>query len=158
MSTESDIFYYPFIYRSKLSKKMEGAIIGFNASHNVYNLIYSIYEGVVFAHLMHINNLKTGGINCNKAVISGGATNSSLWCQIFSDILNMEVVTTSTKEVGVLGLAIGQAVGMGIYKDLKEAIGNMVSIKSVYKPDPVKNSLYMKKFKEFERIMQLLDK
>jgi L-xylulokinase len=155
---ESNIFYYPFIYRSKLSKKMEGAIIGFNASHNVYNFIYAIYEGVVFAHLMHINNLKAGGINCERAVISGGATNSNLWCQIFSDILNMEVITTSTKEVGVLGLAIVQAVGMGIYKNLKEAIDNMVSIKSVYKPDALKNSLYMKRFKEFERIMQLLDK
>jgi len=155
--SKSNIFYYPFIYRSKLSKKMEGAIIGFNASHNVYNLIYSIYEGVVFAHLMHINNLKKGGINCSRAVISGGATNSSLWCQIFSDILNMEVITTSTKEVGVLGLAIGQAVGMGIYKNLKDAIDNMVCIKSVYRLDPVKNDLYMKRFKEFERIMQLLD-
>lgn len=155
--SESNIFYYPFIYRSKLSKKMEGAIIGFNASHNVYNLIYSIYEGVVFAHLMHINNLKKGGINCNKAVISGGATNSNLWCQIFSDILNMEVITTSTKEVGVLGLAIGQTVGMGIYKNLKEAIDNMVRIKAVYKPDVLKSSLYMKRFKEFERIMLLLD-
>jgi L-xylulokinase len=155
---ESNIFYYPFIYRSKLSKKMEGAIIGFNASHNVYNIIYSIYEGVVFAHLMHINNLKAGGINCDRAVISGGATNSSLWCQVFSDILNMEVITTSTKEVGVLGLAIAQAVGMGIYKDLKEAIDNMVSIKAVYKPDSAKNSIYMKRFKEFVRIMQLLDK
>jgi len=156
--TESNIFYYPFIYRSKLSKKMEGAIIGFNASHNVYNFIYAIYEGVVFAHLMHINNLKAGGINCERAVISGGATNSSLWCQIFSDILNMEVITTSTKEVGVLGLAIAQAVGMGIYKNLKEAIDNMVSVKSVYKPDPAKNGIYMKRFKEFERIIQLLDK
>ena len=154
---QSNIFYYPFIYRSKLSKKMEGAIIGFNASDNVYDIIYSIYEGVAFAHLMHINNLKKGGIDCNRAVISGGAANSSLWCQIFSDILNMEVVTTSTKEVGVLGLAIGQAVGMGIYKNLKEAIDNMVRIKSAYRPDPVKNSLYMKRFKEFDRMMQLLE-
>jgi len=154
---ESNIFYYPFIYRSKLSKKMEGAIFGFNASHNVYNLIFSIYEGVVFAHLMHINNLKKGGINCSRAVISGGATNSNLWCQVFSDILNMEVITTSTREVGVLGLAIGQAVGMGIYKNLKEAIDNMVRVKSIYMPDPARNSIYMKRFKEFERIMQLLD-
>jgi len=156
--SKSNILYFPFIYRSKLSKKMEGAIIGFNASHNVYNLIYSIYEGVVFAHLIHINNLKKAGVDCSKAVISGGATNSNLWCQIFSDILNTEVITTSTKEVGVLGLAIGQAVGIGIFKNIKEAIDSMVSVKAVYRPDPVKNSLYMERFKEFERIIRLLDK
>ena len=130
---------------------------GFNASHDLYNLIYSIYEGVVFLHLMHINNLRKGGINCNRVVLSGGASNSSSWCQIFSDILNMEVKTTSTNEVGVLGLAIYQALGLGLFKNLKEAIDNMVRIKSIYRPDARKNSIYIKRFTEFERIKQLLD-
>jgi len=154
---ESDVFYFPFIYRSKLSKKMEGVIYGFNASHNLYNLILSIYEGVVFSHLMHINNLRKGGIDCNRLVLSGGASNSSLWCQIFSDILNMEVITTSTNEVGILGLAIYQALGLGLYKNLIEAIDSMVRIKSIYKPDIRKNSIYMKRFLKFEQIKQSLD-
>ncbi len=154
---ESDVFYFPFIYRSKLSKKMEGVMYGFNASHDLYNLIYSIYEGVVFSHLMHINNLRKGGINCNRLVLSGGASNSSLWCQIFSDILNMEVITTSTNEVGILGLAIYQALGLGLYKNLMEAIDSMVRIKSIYKPDIQKNNIYMKRFLQFEQIKQSLD-
>jgi len=154
---ESDIFYFPFIYRSKLSKKMEGVMYGFNASHDLYNLIYSIYEGVVFSHLMHINNLRRGGINCSRLVLSGGASNSSLWCQIFSDILNMEVITTSTTEVGILGLAIYQALGLGLYKNLIEAINSMVKIKSIYKPDIQKNNIYMKRFLKFEQIKQSLD-
>ncbi|MES0341296.1 MAG: FGGY-family carbohydrate kinase [Candidatus Humimicrobiaceae bacterium] len=154
---ESCVFYFPFIYRSKLSKKMEGAIYGFNASHDLYDLIYSIYEGVVFSHLMHINNLRKGGINCNRLVLSGGASNSSLWCQIFSDILNMEVMTTSTEEVGIIGLAIYQALGLGLYSNLKEAINNMVRIKTIYKPDTRKNDIYMKRFLKFEQIRQSLD-
>jgi len=154
---ESNVFYFPFIYRSKLSKKMEGVMYGFNASHDLYNLIYSIYEGVVFSHLMHINNLRKGGINCNRLVLSGGASNSSLWCQIFSDILNMEVITTSTNEVGILGLAIYQALGLGLYKNLIEAIDSMVRIKSIYKPDIQKNNIYMKRFLQFEQIKQSLD-
>lgn len=154
---ESDVFYFPFIYRSKLSKKMEGVMYGFNASHDLYNLIYSIYEGVVFSYLMHIDNLRKGGIDCNRLVLSGGASNSSLWCQIFSDILNMEVITTSTNEVGILGLAIYQALGLGLYKSLIEAIDSMVRIKSIYKPDIQKNNIYMKRFLKFEQIRQSLD-
>ncbi len=153
----SSIFYFPFIYRSNLSQKMQGVIYGFNASHDLYNLIHAIYEGVVFLHLMHINNLKKGGINCNKVILSGGASNSKQWCQMFADVLNMEVVTTSSKEVGILGLAIYQALGMGIYKDLKEAINNMVRVKSIYKPDFKKNNIYMERFKEFKKIKKLLD-
>ena len=155
---KSNIFYFPFIYRSKLSRKMDGVLYGFNASHNFYNLIYSIYEGVVFSHLMHINNLKKGGVNCNRAFLSGGASNSSFWCQMFSDILNMEIKTTLTREVGILGLAIYQALGLGLYKNLKESIERMVKTKSIYSPDPDKNSIYMKRFAEFERIKQLFDR
>jgi len=154
---ESSVLYFPFIYRSKLSKKMEGVLYGFNASHNMYDLVYSIYEGVVFSHLLHINNLKKGGINCSRLLLSGGASNSSLWCQMFSDILNMEVMTTSTEEVGILGLAIYQALGLGLYSDLNKAIDNMVRIKSVYKPNNLMNKIYMKRFLKFEKIKQSID-
>jgi L-xylulokinase len=154
---KSGIFYFPFIYKSKLAKKVEGMFYGFNASHNIYHLIFSIYEGVVFAHNMHIANLKKGGIERNHAIISGGASNSSLWCQMFADILNMEILTTQTSEVGVLGLAICQGLGTGMFDNIKDAISKLVRIKSSFKPDPDKNVIYMNRYDEFQKIFQLLD-
>ncbi len=154
---ESNLFYFPFLYRSRLTNKMEGMIYGFNASHDIYDLIYAIYEGVVFSHLMHIKNLQKGGMHCNKAMLSGGASNSPIWCQIFSDILNMEIITTTSSEVGILGLAIYQALGLGLHKDLKEAVDSMIKIKSVYRPDKNRNIIYMKRFKQFQKIIKLLD-
>ena len=136
---------------------MDGIFYGFNASHDAFDLIRAIYEGVVFSHLMHINNLKTGGIDLKRVILSGGATNSKTWCQIFSDVLNMEVTVTASKELGILGLAIYQAVNQKVYKDLKEAITNMVKVESVYKPDGKKHEVYKKRFEEFKRIMKLLD-
>lgn len=156
--SKSSIFYFPFIYRSKLSKKMEGALYGFNSSNNFYDLIFSIYEGVVFSHLMHINNLKKSGINCSRAFLSGGASNSESWCQMFADILNMEIKTTLARENGLHGLAIYQMLGIGLYKNLRDSIGNIVKTKSTYKPDSKKNSIYVKRFEEFEKIKQLLDR
>ena len=40
---------------------------------------------------------------------------------------------------------------------LKVAIDKMVTVKSIYKPETHKNSIYMKRFEEYERILQLLD-
>jgi len=156
-NNKSNLFYFPFIYKSKLSNKMEGAFYGFNASHNIYHLINAIYEGVIFAHLMHINNLKKGGLERSHAILSGGASNSSLWCQMFSDILNMKILTTENNEVGVLGLAICQSSGLGVYNDFKKAITKMVKIKTEYDPDSNKNLIYIQRYKEFERIKNLLD-
>lgn len=154
---EAGLFYFPFIYKSKLTKKIEGMFYGFNSSHDTYDLIKAIYEGVVFSHLMHIKNLQTGGIDLKRVILSGGATNSAVWCQIFADILNMEITVTSSKELGILGLAIYQAVNQKVYKDVKEAIANMVKVESVYKPNAKKHEIYKKRFAEFNRIMKLLD-
>jgi len=106
---------------------------------------------------MHIANLKKGGMKRNNAVISGGASNSGLWCQMFADILNMEILTTQTSEVGVLGLAICQGLGTGLYADIKDAILKLVRIKSSFKPNPEKNALYMKRYNEFQKIFRLLE-
>lgn len=153
----SNALFFPFIYKSKLSSKMKGTFYGFDASQNVYNLIYAIYEGVIFAHFMHISNLKNGGIHRNKAILSGGATNSELWCQMFSDILNIDIAVTSTNEVGILGLAIYQALGAEIFKTVDEAISNMVSYKKLFKPNTEKNHFYMERFAEFTNILNLFN-
>ena len=107
---------------------------------------------MVRASLIRVGSRKT-----MEAMLSGGAANSHVWCQIFSDILNMEIITTTSTEVGILGLAIYQALGLGLYRDLKEAIDNMVTIKSVFKPDKNKNRIYMRRFEKFQEIIKLLD-
>ena len=60
--------------------------MGINFSDDVFDLIYAIYQGVAFAHLMHLENLKKGGVIRKCAVLSGGASNSHLWCQVFADV------------------------------------------------------------------------
>jgi len=154
---ESDLFYFPFIYRSKLSWKLEGVIYGFNASDNLYNLIYAIYEGVVFSHLMQINNFRKSNIDYDKVLLSGGAANSKQWCQMFSDILNLKVITTSANEVGILGLAIYQFLGLGLYENLEKAIDKMVKVKSIYEPDEEKANIYKNRFLKFTKMIKLLD-
>jgi ribulose kinase len=76
---------------------------------------------------------------------------------MFSDILNMKILTTENNEVGVLGLAICQSSGLGVYNDFKKAITKMVKIKTEYDPDSNKNLIYIQRYKEFERIKNLLD-
>ena len=60
--------------------------------------------------------------------------------------------------MGILGLAIYQSVNQKVYKDLKEAITNMVKVKAVYKPDAGRHAVYKKRFAEFMEIIKLIDK
>jgi L-xylulokinase len=133
-----------------------GSFFGINASDDAYDLIYAIYQGVAFAHLLHLENLKKGGMLKKVAVLSGGASNSELWCQVFADILDLEIQTVSVKEVGLLGTAISVFMGLeGM--TMEDAIKRMVTIKSVYKPDKKKRQAYLARFKKFKDIISIFE-
>ena len=150
---ESNVIYTPFLYKSSLSDKLEGSFWGIKPEYGIYHMLKAVYEGVVFAHLKHIENLKKDGIARNKAVLSGGASKSSVWCQMFADILNMEIITTQSLQVGALGAAMCTAVAVGEYTDIESAIRVMVKDKDTYHPNKENHELYMRKYKEFNRII-----
>ena len=50
-----------------------------------------------------------------------GASNSDIWCQIFADILNIEVLTTESSQAGALGTA-ATAAAIGLYRDLEDSL------------------------------------
>ena len=156
LNKASSLIYLPFIYRSKLVNNVMGSFLGINSTNDVFDLIYSIYQGVAFAHLLHLDNLKKGGVIRNFAVLSGGASNSSLWCQVFADVLNMKVQTVTASEVGLLGTAISVLMGFENIS-LEQAIAKTVAIKSVFTPDKEMNKIYMERFTYFKDIIKLLD-
>lgn len=154
---EVDILYMPFIYKSKLAKNLDGGFWGIKAAHNTYHLMRAVYEGIVFAHLRHLENLKRKGIVKSKASLSGGASNSEIWCHLFADILNVEITTTQSSQIGALGMAICTAAALGEYKSLEEAVKKMVKVKNTYIPDAKANNSYMDKYKKFTKIIELFD-
>lgn len=120
-------------------------------------MIRAVLEGVIFAHFMHIENLKRAGIFRDKAVLSGGLSNSSVWGQMFADVLNMEVITTKASQVGAMGTAICISVALGIYKDIGEAASVMVKENMHFYPNKERNALYMEKFKRFMELVNLFN-
>lgn len=154
---DSSIIYTPFLYKSHLSENLEGSFLGIKAEHNIFHMLRAVFEGVVFAHLKHIENLKDAGVVRSKVVLSGGASNSDVWCQMFSDILNMEVGTANTSQEGALGTAICTTVALGIYKTIGKAIDSMVEEGITFYPNKDRHRDYMKKYKEFNRIIHKFD-
>lgn len=155
---ESNIIYLPFLYKSHLSENLDACFWGIKPEYGIFHMLRAVFEGVAFAHRKHIENLKNGGIVRKSAVLSGGASNSSLWCQMFADVLNMEVVTTHTSQAGALGTAVCTAIALGQYKGFKEAIDIMIKNKFHYYPNANYNEVYTEKYNEFNRIIDKFDK
>jgi L-xylulokinase len=153
---EPGIIYSPFLYSSYLAKGVHAGFYGIRAEHTVFSLLRAVFEGVAFAHKMHVENLKKGGIVRDKAVLSGGASNSGVWCQIFADILNLEVMTTETSQAGALGTAVNSAAAIGLYHDYEDAVTKMVKKARTYYPGE-NAGIYQLKYEAFKELISKIE-
>ena len=61
---------------------------------------------------------------------------SPVWAQILADILDAELVTTSTTEGAAYGAALLAAVGVGWFDDVPAAVASIVRVSPVARPLP----------------------
>jgi len=152
------LFFFPFLYGSNVNPDAEGAFIGIRSKTTKSEMIRAVYEGIAFAHKYHFETLLDNMDEKPLSVrLSGGATNSEQWVQMFSNILNMRIELIDAKELGGLGGAIASAVGSKTYQSIEEAVDSMSNIAKVYEPDPVQSEIYAIKYEAYLNILNSLD-
>ena len=130
--------YLPFLHRAHVAPGADGAFVGLRAEHGVGHLLRALYEGVAFAHRAHLENLAAGGLSRSRAVLSGGAAASEVWCGIFADVLDRPVETSDAAQAGARGIAAAVAVGTGRWGGYAEAAAAMVRPGRRHDPDPAR--------------------
>jgi xylulokinase len=95
------------------------------------------------------------GINCVRAI--GGPTRSELWNQIQADIYGLPVETLRVTDAAVLGAGLAGPVGVGIFKDIREAVNVLVKPDKRYEPLPGNVSVYDELFDLYVTTYETLD-
>ena len=142
---QTDLIYLPYIYPSMRNPEQKASFVNLGINHTYEDMIKAIMEGVVFGHRVQVQALNKVGLRKEVIVLSGGASNSDEWCQLFADILKIKIYTLKEKQCGALGAAVLAAVACGYYKNINQAIKNMVYIDKEFCP----NNNYEEKFAEF---------
>lgn len=153
---ESSVLFLPFLYGTNSDKYSSAAFVGLTDSHKEQHMLRAIFEGVVFSHKVHIDKLLKLRNKPSAIRLAGGAANSSVWVQMFADILNLPIERVNTKELGTLGCAMAGAVCAGIYSDYKDAARSMVRIGDTINPDYENHKTYMKKFNKYIKLINIL--
>ena len=154
----TDVLFLPFLYGSNVNLGAEGAFIGLRSSSERDQLLRAVYEGVVFAHRHHVEQLLRVLGHKPKAIrISGGVCNSDPWVQMFADVLNLPVETVAVTELGGLDGAMCAAVGSGLYGSFQEAFDNMSKLAKRFEPHADQTAVYDRKFEAYEALLTALD-
>lgn len=155
---DCEVYYLPFLYGSNAHPLAKASFVGLTTYHQKAHQLRAIYEGVAYSHKTHIQRLLSARSQPIAVRMAGGATHSSLWVQMFADVLGFPIETVSgVKELGALGCAMSAAVAAGAYADYAEAAKAMVRINAPVMPDPEKSCIYQEKFAKYTAISQALD-
>ncbi|RVT43463.1 FGGY-family carbohydrate kinase [Sphingobium algorifonticola] len=124
---------------------------GLQASDSIDTMTFAVMEGVAFAHRHHIDRLRDAGVAPLRARLTGGASYSPLWSQLFADILGLPVLVSQTSDIGALGAAMIAAVASGIYDDLPVAQAVMTANFAAFHPFGEYEQRYARYVRELER-------
>ena len=153
---DSDVIFFPFLFGSNAGDELSSCFFGLHGWHGRQHMLRAVFEGVVFGHRLHIERLLKHRGPVRRIRISGGASKSKIWVQMFADILQLPVEITEADELGTLGAAIGAAVGCGEYGSFEDAASEMVRVSRTVEPDPEMKALYDKRYNKFTRYLEAI--
>jgi xylulokinase len=120
---------------------------GLTFSHDKSDVIRSIMEGVCFEIYSMILSIEdTIEQKVQLLRVTGGGAKSNFWNQIQADVYNKTIETVVCSEATSLGAAMCAAVGLGEYKDLREAAAVMVQVDKRFEPIPANVAIYQELF------------
>jgi xylulokinase len=114
-----------------------GAFVGLSLEHDRRHMTRAVLEGVAFGLRDGLDLMLDAGVPRPQQIrASGGGLASEVWRQILADVLDAELVTTSTTEGAAYGAAILAAVGAGWFPDVEAAAEALVRISPSAGPGP----------------------
>jgi len=149
------VFFLPYLMGERSpywDKNTRGAFIGFTLFHRRQDLFRAVYEGVAYALRSVLDVFDENGLEVERLTLIGGGAKSPLWNDIMCNVYRKPlVIHASPGEATSLGAAIAAGVGVGIFKDYKEA-ARIIDYKRELTPEPAKVEEY-KKYYEVYKMM-----
>lgn len=130
-----EVVYLPFLFGSPLPDDASGTFLGLRGWHHRGHLLRAVMQGVAFNHAWHVEDLLEE-FPATAVHLTGGATNSGRWCQMFADLLDREVRVALTPEAGSLGVCLLAGVAVGLFADLDDAVARAGGEQVIYRPNP----------------------
>jgi xylulokinase len=119
-----------------------GVLFGLTGRHTRAHVIRAIVEGVSFGLRDSLEILREMRVPVREIRITGGGAKSPVWCQILADIFQHEVVTIAPQEGPAFGAALIAGVGVGVYKDFREATERIIKVEKRYTPQKENKRAY----------------
>ena len=149
------VMYTPWIWGERApveDRTLRAGLYNLSLNNTREDIIRAFLEGIAFNTRWLLSPVeKFLGRKVNSINIVGGGAQSDVWCQIFADVMNVEIKQVQDPiYANAHGAAWIGAVGMGEinFND----VSKLVQFKQTYKPQSQNRALYDEKFDIFKQI------
>ena len=149
------VIYTPWIWGERApvdDKTVRAGLYNLSLNNTREDIIRAFLEGIAFNTRWLLKPVeKFLGRSVESVNIVGGGAQSDVWCQIFADVMNVEIRQVADPiYANARGAAWIGAVGLGEIRF--SDVPKLVKIKQVYRPRPANRALYDERFTIFVMI------
>src|SRR6266498_11337 len=149
------VMYTPWIWGERApveDRRLRAGLYNLSLNNTREDIIRAFLEGIAFNTRWLLSPVeKFLGQKVNSINIVGGGAQSDVWCQIFADVMNVEIKQVADPiYANARGAAWIGAAGMNEIKFGE--IPQLVQYKCVYQPQSQNRALYDEKFEIFREI------
>ncbi|MBI5567891.1 MAG: FGGY-family carbohydrate kinase [Chloroflexi bacterium] len=149
------VIYTPWIWGERApvdDRNLRAGLYNISLNNNREDIIRAFLEGVAFNTRWLLQPVeKFMGRKVTHLNLAGGGGNSNVWCQIFADVLNVEVRQVKDPiQANARGAAFIAGVGLGAigFGDVPQ----LVAFKHIYQPTPQHRAVYDDRYEIFIEI------
>lgn len=158
--TSDSLIILPFLSSERFPMNnpyAKGVIFGLTLRHGKAHIIRALMEGCLYTLKWIYDSMAENGLQGLSIRTGGGGSRSPLWRQIQADIFNLPVEMLAVEEASLLGAAAMGFVALGVYKDIREAVEEMVKIIDVKHPNPKNHVKYVKTYNFYRKLYHTLE-
>jgi len=150
------LIFHPFLFGTMGQPSFRAGFYGLSPSTDKADILRAVYEGIAFSHNMSIEKLgEIVKINGHDVWLAGGGAASNIWGQVFADITGYNIKVAKANEIGARGAALSAGVGVGIFKDHKDA-NKSLEVRREYFPNAKNVERYGEEFRIYKSLVENL--
>lgn len=134
----------------------KGVFYGLDFSKTKGHFVRAAMEGVAYSVRHNLEVAEEAGASAAVLRSMGGSANSLLWTQIKADITGKPIIVPESDTATTLGAVILAGVGVGLYRDFKEAVDLTVTVKREHRPNPEVKEVYDRNYEIYLELYQNL--
>jgi xylulokinase len=134
-----------------------GAFAGLSGFATRGDILRSVIEGLDYQFLDIVRTMQSGaGVPFDRLVVVGGAVRNKFWMQNKADVAGIPIEAPAVDEATPLGAAMLAGIGVGLYRDERDAYEQVRKLGAVYEPDPALSARYTDLFGVYQQLYPAL--